>query len=142
MTKTDWDKTKDLLARPWPYNRATLLADGYEVTLVLQIVSKDLMHNGIVVYIGDKFEGRWLVEDCEERRRFIPQKTVPVMTRAQITRYNKLPKAMQREFMEYRNRTVTQYATHWTSWPALVKHFEAHNKDIRLKEGSENGVAD
>ena len=56
------------------------------------------------------------------------------MSPQQIARYNKLPKRMQKELKHLRDETYTAYSTHWTSWGTLVKHFEANNKDIRLKE--------
>lgn len=56
------------------------------------------------------------------------------MSPQQIARYNKLPKRMQKELKHLRDETYTEYSTHWTSWGPLVKHFEANNKDIRLKE--------
>ena len=33
MTKEDWKKAKEQLERPWPYGRAHLEADGYDVIL-------------------------------------------------------------------------------------------------------------
>ena len=41
---------------------------------------------------------------------------------------------MQKELKYLRDETYTEYSTHWMSWGPLVKHFEANNKDIRLKE--------
>ena len=58
------------------------------------------------------------------------------MSPSQIARYNKLPKRVQKELKDIRGKTYTEYSTHWRSWSALVKHFEANNTDIRLKEES------
>lgn len=135
MQKADWESAKQMLARPWPYGRATLEIDGYEVALVREAV-KDMFHSAIRVYVNGRFEGKWLVQDCEERRRFMPQRVRPILSRAQITRYNKLPKRVQKELRDLREATCVEYATHWTSWRALVKHFEANNKSIELKEES------
>ena len=138
MDKSEWDRVKEQLQRGWPYGLVTLVADGYEVTLRLQPV--DMFKNGILVFVNGHFKGKWLLEDCEERRRFLPQREKPVMNREERARWNKLPKR-QRELMMQAgfdpNRTYTEYAMHWTSWSALVKHFEAHNMDIRIKEDAE-----
>lgn len=138
MDKSDWDRAKEQLQQGWPCGLVTLVADGYEVTLRLQPV--DLIKNGILVFVNGQFKGKWLFEDCEERRRFLPQREKPVMGQAARARWNKLPKR-KRELMVQAgvdpNRTYTVYATHWTSWSALVKHFEAHNTDIRIKEAAE-----
>lgn len=133
MTKKDWEKAKERLERPWPYGRVNLEADGYDVMLEMQSVN-DMFHKGILVYVNGHFKGSWLVQDCEERRRFMPQRQRPCMSPQQIARYNKLPKRMQKELKYLRDETYTEYSTHWMSWGSLVKHFEANNKDIRLKE--------
>ena len=133
MTKKDWEKAKEQLERPWPYSRAHLEADGYDVMLEMQSVN-DMFHKGILVYVNGHFKGSWLVQDCEERRRFMPQRQRPCMSPQQIARYNKLPKRMQKELKYLRDETYTEYSTHWMNWGPLVKHFEANNKDIRLKE--------
>lgn len=131
MTKEDWAKAEDLLGRP--FGSVTLLADGYEITLQLHML-RNMMHNAIAIFVNGQFKGKWLTEDCEERRRFIPQKEVPLMNRRQVAEFKKLPKSSQKRLKEYREKTITQYATHWTSWAALVRHFEANNQDIQLKE--------
>lgn len=134
MNKSEWDRAKDQLQQGWPCGLVTLVADGYEVTLRLQPV--DLMKNGILVFVNGQFKGKWLFEDCEERRRFLPQREKPVMSRKERARWNKLPKRRKAELASVvdPDRTYTVYDTHWTSWNALVKHFEAHNTDIRIKE--------
>lgn len=132
MTKKNWEKAKEQLMRPWPYGHVHLEADGYDITLEMQPVN-DMFHKGILVYINGQFKGRWLTQDCEERRRFMPQRERPCMSPKQIARYNKLPKHVQKELKELREQTYTEYSTHWRSWVPLVKHFEANNKEIRLK---------
>ena len=91
MTKKDWEKAKEQLERPWPYSRAHLEADGYDVMLEMQSVN-DMFHKGILVYVNGHFKGSWLVQDCEERRRFMPQRQRPCMSPQQIACYNKLSK--------------------------------------------------
>ena len=137
MDKSEWDRAKEQLQRGWPYGLVTLVADGYEVTLRLQPVN--MMQNGILVFVNGKFKGKWLFEDCEERRRFLPQREKPVMSQAARTKWNKLSKRRKAELAPLvdSDRIYTEYATHWTSWNALVKHFEAHNADIRIKEAAE-----
>ena len=134
MTKENW-------AVAWKrlnsyFRQAKLIVDGYEITLEMQTL-KDGFHRAILVYVDGYFKGEWLVKDCEERRRFMPQKEVSAMSRKQIAKFNALPKRMQKELQEYRDQKVVQYATHWTSWNALIKHFEANNQEIRLCDETE-----
>lgn len=114
MDKKDWEKAKERLMLP--FGRVKLIADGYAVTLQ-KVPVKDMFHNAIAVFINGEFKGKWLLEDCEERRRFIAQKAVPVMSR---------------KLKDLRDAKTIEYCSHWTNWNALVKHFEAHNQDIQI----------
>ena len=93
MRQDDWKRAKEILSRP--YGQITLLVDGYEVTLQLQML-RGMFRNGIAVYINGQFKWKWLTTDCEERRRFIAQREVPLMNRQEIAQYNRLPKAQQK----------------------------------------------
>ena len=88
MKKEDWEKAKSRLRAP--LGQVDLLCDGYSVTLVNECIS--MFRNGIAVYVNGEIRGSWFVQDCEERRRFIPQKETSLMTRKQIAAYNKMPK--------------------------------------------------
>lgn len=72
--------------------------------------------------VNGEIRGSWFVQDCEERRRFIPQKETSLMTRKQIAAYNKMPKKDRGPLKKFREETFTAYQTHWTNWQALVKH--------------------
>lgn len=128
MKKEDWEKAKSRLRAP--LGQVDLLCDGYSVTLVNECIS--MFRNGIAVYVNGEIRGSWFVQDCEERRRFIPQKETSLMTRKPIAAYNKIPKKDRGPLKKFREETFTAYQTHWTNWQALVKHFEANNADIRL----------
>lgn len=128
MKKEDWEKAKSRLRAP--LGRVDLLCDGYSVTLVNECIS--MFRNGIAVYVNGEIRGSWFVQDCEERRRFIPQKETSLMSRKQIAAYNKMPKKDRGLLKKFREKTFTAYQTHWTNWQALVKHFEANNAGIRL----------
>lgn len=132
MKKKEWEKAKEQLAQRWLFGGVSLRIDGYQVDLVVRPI--DLFHNGIEVYVDGRFEGEWLTQDCEERRRFMPQRVRSLMSSKQIAKYNRLPKRDRELLKEYREATYIEYSTHWTSWSALVKHFEANNRDIQLLE--------
>ena len=132
MKKKEWEKAKEQLEQRWLFGGVSLRIDGYQVDLVVRPI--DLFHNGIKVYVDGRFEGKWLTQDCEERRRFMPQRVRSLMSSKQIAKYNRLPKRDRESLKEYREATYIEYSTHWTSWSALVKHFEANNRDIQLLE--------
>lgn len=67
MTAEEWKKVDEALTSVWsPY--VHLKIDGYKVSL--NLTQKSRFQNVIAVYINDEFRGKWLMEDCEERRRF------------------------------------------------------------------------
>lgn len=131
MKKEDWEKAKSRLRAP--LGQVDLLCDGYSVTLVNECIS--MFRNGIAVYVNGEIRGSWFVQDCEERRRFIPQKETSLMSRKQIAAYNKMPKKDRGLLKKFREKTFTAYQTHWTNWQALVKHFEANNADSKAPLG-------
>lgn len=67
MTNEDW-KTVDKALKSVLLPGVKLLIDGYEVTLTL--CQKSQFKNAIAIWINGSFKGKWLAEDCEERRRF------------------------------------------------------------------------
>ena len=68
MTAEDWKRAEQALNLFHPIQ---LKADGYDITLVLEPVS--VYQNRIMVYIGGEFRGKWMAEDCEERRLFLQE---------------------------------------------------------------------
>lgn len=77
MTAEEWKKVDEALTSVWsPY--VHLKIDGYKVSL--NLTQKSRFQNVIAVYINDEFRGKWLMEDCEERRRFCCCKRQSVVT--------------------------------------------------------------
>lgn len=67
MTEAEWKQVDKALKSVFSRG-AKLRIDGYEVSLCLRQISQ--FSNAIAVYINGEFRGKWLAEDCEERRRF------------------------------------------------------------------------
>lgn len=108
-----------------------LKIDDYEVSLAFRQVSQ--FRNAIVVYVNGKFCGKWLTEDCEERRRFFPCK------KRCVTNANELKKMgikSKNEIQKYKQMaTYDVYSSAWTNFKAMKKHFEMNNKSIEISEG-------
>ena len=108
-----------------------LLIDGYEVSLALRQVSQ--FRNAIVVYVNGEFRGKWLTEDCEERRRFFPCK------KRCLTNTNELKKMgirSKKEIQKFKEMAICNaYSSAWTNFKAMKKHFETNNKSIEILEG-------
>ena len=77
MTAEEWKKVDKSLK--FVMSRGTTLKiDGYKVHLFL--TQKSQFQNAIAFYVNDEFRGKWLMEDCEERRRFCCCKKRSIIT--------------------------------------------------------------
>ena len=129
MTKDDWKRAEEAL-KSFLYP-VYINADGYEVTLVLERVGA--YKNMIMVYIGGQFQGNWLADDCEERRRFMQKKVHSLLTPKQKAEYKKLSKRQQKELAEkHHNLQYDSFTPQWSSFGSLKKHLIANNQEIRL----------
>ena len=66
MTKDEWQEAERRAL--WKYGGLTLLVDGYKISVQRQYATP--YKSKLAVYVNGTFRGKWLVEDCEERRRF------------------------------------------------------------------------
>jgi len=104
------------------------MCDGYEVTLLLGPISQ--FKNAILVYIGGKIRGKWLSEDCEERRRFFQSVTKSILSPKKKAALKKLPKKTRLQLEE--KTKYTYFLPYWTSFKALKSHLIKHNSNIEL----------
>jgi hypothetical protein len=128
MTKEEWKQAEAALKSL--YYPVILKADGFEVTLILERVGA--YKNMIMVYIGGQFKGKWLSEDCEERRRFLQKKVRSLLTAKQKAGLKKLSKKRQKEFAESYHTDYEIYTPQWSSFGALKKHLISNNENIDL----------
>lgn len=130
MTAEQWKQVEEKLQFVCT-SGVKLLIDGYEVSLYLMQVSQ--FRNAILVYINGEFRGKWITEDCEERRRFFPCK------KRCLTNANELKKMgirSKKEIQKYKEMaTYNEYLSAWTNFKAMKKHFEANNKSIEIMVG-------
>lgn len=129
MTKEEWKQTEEALKSF--FSPVYLRADEYDITLILERVG--VYKNMIMVYIDGQFKGKWLSEDCEERRRFFQIKTHSLLDAKQKAAFKKLSKKAQRELcQEHHNFEYESHSPQWSSFGALKKHLIANNKNIEL----------
>jgi hypothetical protein len=128
LTKEEWIKVQERLSSLFCV--VNLKIDGYNVALSLTRIST--YKNAIAVYVDGGFRGKWLIEDCEERRRFLQKRERSLLSDKQMASIKKLSKKRQKEFMEKYNTKYDTYSSHWTSFGALKKHLIANNENIEL----------
>lgn len=128
MSGEEWASVKEALEVLW--NPVKLKADGYELDLVLQRVG--MYKNGISIYINGVFKAAWLLEDCEERRRFIQSRERSMLSARQKAEWRKLSKKVQKALLEKYDVRYKRYSTYWSSYGALKKRLLDTSKDIEL----------
>ncbi|MDR9503391.1 hypothetical protein RI662_03625 [Brevibacillus agri] len=110
------------------YDSVKLICDGYELTLVLQRIGQ--FHNAIAVYIDGKIDGKWMIEDCEQRRRFYCPKSKSFYSKKDMAEFKKISKRIFKE-MQAKNKYV-YYEPYWTSFRSLKNHLIKNNESIEL----------
>lgn len=123
------------------YSPVELRCDGYEVALVLTRISQ--FKNVIKVYVNGVIKGEWLINDCEERRRFFRPVKRSVFTQKQKAAMKKVSKRLRQKVgLPDPDASFTHYAPYWTSFRALKRHLIKHNSDIELIREQKEGAAD
>lgn len=129
MTAQDWAEVEERLKSL--HSAVKLMCDGFEVTCVLERIGQ--FKNAIVVYVNGKIEGKWLLEDCEERARFfqpVLKSKVSLRRRAVL---KKLSKELRQKYgFPDPDAKFTLYRPYWTSFKALKKHLIKHSSNIEL----------
>lgn len=129
MTQEEWKEVESRLTfLKYPVK---LKCDKFEIALVLERI--DQFTNGIMVYVNGVFEGRWVTNDCEERRRFLRPVTKSIFSAKHKKSLKKLPKRLRKEMgLPDPETKHTYYHFYWTSFRALKSHLIKNNCDIEL----------
>ena len=127
LTEEQWAEVKRQVS--WTGGQAELLIDGYGITI--ERIRMSEMRDALMVYVNGQFIGKWLSEDCEERRRFFCPRTRYVHSAAQRKRLARgLGKRLVREIGA--DKKITQYLPWWPSFDSLRRHLVKHNTSIAL----------
>ena len=127
LTKEDIEKITAELALPWGY--VSLRCDGFDVTVA--VVRTGTLKYGLTVYIDGFQKGKHILEDCEERRRFLRP----------ATRYLYSPKDRQKIIKECGKRmakrigvdkSFTIHSHGWLSARTMLRHFLTNNASVEL----------
>jgi len=126
MTKDEWQEAERRAL--WKYGGLTLLVDGYKISVQRQYATP--YKSKLAVYVNGTFRGKWLVEDCEERRRFcycvkhsLIKKNCPENKKKWFL------KAMGKNEEDYAYYT---YSPYYPSFAALRRQLVKNNQDIQL----------
>ena len=124
MSKADWDGVARLLANGLI---ARLDCDGYLLQLVSFPSSTNPLHRKILPCVNGVFKGEWLLNDCEERRRFFPQCKARVWKKGAFV---KISKRFLRQQGIDPEETKTYYMPSWNSVNSMKRHLIKNNQNI------------
>jgi hypothetical protein len=137
MTKEDWAEVDKRL--PCAGYQVQLDCDGYRLSIQRARLTK--MRDCLVIYVNGVFKGKWMTEDCEERRRFLcPRKTFFYKPKARAKQREMLKKWSKREIREFEkeyfsldpDKKITWYSQVWPSLKPLKAHLTKNNKEISI----------
>lgn len=129
MTKQDWAYVEERLKKQFAI--VVLDCDGYRLSLTLKQISD--MGLAIFTYINGEFKGRWMLEDCEECRRFLYPRVRYVMSAKDRKSW---VKDLGKRWLKAHNidvdKTYTAYLPWWKSFRSLKAHLIKNNTSIEL----------
>jgi hypothetical protein len=124
MNNADWNNVLyELKLR----HIARLDCDGYLLALCLANDHRNLLRLVITFYINNVFKGEWILNDCEERRRFFQ----PCKARAwKKGAFAKISSKHLRQFGIDPEKTITYYMPSWSNFNAMKRHLIKNNQNI------------
>lgn len=125
MTKEEWEYAEKRLYNT--YSKLQLKVDDYDVSIVVEPLKP--LKNVLVVYVNGEWKGKWLSEDCEERRRFYQKHTGNILSRKEQKRLAREKKAVREAVGK---TTYDWYSPYWTSFRSLKSHLLKNNKSIEF----------
>lgn len=126
MTKEDWDYVEKGCSHP--YGHVQLMCDGFVLDLTVEEVGK--LKYAIIPYVNGYIKGKWLLEDCEERRRFCRPVTRPKLSRRMQALEERLARLEKRPSRH--DVKITGWMLHWPTFGPLRRHLIRNNTDITL----------
>ena len=130
MTPADWERVKTALTSP--YGRVRLKCDTYDLTL--GVVPQGPLRYMIVPFLGGRFKGEWIVNDCEERRRFLRRRKVTLYSTAETAKLVRKFGRKRAEEIFHIERAYQRWYLEWPSFAPLKRHLIANNESIELVE--------
>ncbi|NRT54783.1 hypothetical protein [Sphaerotilus uruguayifluvii] len=132
VTASDWaSMQRDLSGR---FGSVKLRCDSYLISIERALIDKNSL--GLLVYVNGFIRGEWLINDCEERRRFLRKSMRRVFSAVDVEKICKGLGKRDREACIKRldlERKREAYSFHWGSFDALRRHLIAHNRVIQVQ---------
>ncbi|ACV64885.1 conserved hypothetical protein [Desulfofarcimen acetoxidans DSM 771] len=128
ITKQEWQEVEEQLQSF--YTTVKLKCDEYNISLRLERLNQ--FKNVISVYVNGVVKGTWLMEDCEERKRFMRPVKKSLYSQKRKEEMKKFSKKKLKEYGIDLEATYTCYLPFWKSFKKMRSHLTKNNKTIEL----------
>jgi len=129
-TDRQWNDVEVRLSHA--FGSAKFKCDGFDVTAQVTPVGK--LRYGIALYVNGSFLGKWITEDCEERRRFMYARQYHIHGRTFQARMARI--VGKKEAAQKYSGMGTQYSWAFPSFTAMKRHMLKHNQSVEIVEAS------
>lgn len=130
MTDKDWEYVEKELNSF--FNQVYLKCDEYDLTLTLERICQ--FKNAIMFYVDGSFKGKWLLDDCEERKRFCRKGQNSIYSPKQKSELKKMGKRFLKERGIDLTKKIDYYSNSWNSFNSLKQHLIKNNTNIELRK--------
>lgn len=134
MDTQDWKIVEEKLKGI--FSPVKLNCDGYKVTLAVVKISDFKL--GISPYINGVFKGEWLLNDCEERRRFLRPISKSLHSKKHKESLKKISKKRLKTIGIDLDAKYISYSSYWTTFKSLKSHLIKNNDVIELVQENEH----
>ncbi|HZZ04617.1 hypothetical protein [Paraburkholderia sp.] len=129
LTKDEMKKIADELRHA--FGRVELQCDAYRVNMEVRPLAA--RRYAIAVFVDGWMRGEWLRDDCEQRRRFMRCRNVPLYSAAKRARIEKeLGKRYAKRLGV--DKTFAVFYPYWTSVTPMLRQFCATNDTVSVIE--------
>ena len=130
MTKEEWKEVESNLSSP--YGRAKFKIDGYTVDVVVEKEEQNSLKYVLAVFVDGAIKGKWLVNDCDIRRKFYNKHTKSSLPAnyKNTSEFKRLSKKSREEII--RLSTYEFYSPYFSSFKTLKAHLIKNNTSIEL----------
>ena len=128
LTNEEWKDIENKLS----YTGAcvNLKVDGYQISIM--VVRRKSFHNVLQIFVENHFKLKWLMEDCEIRRKFCQPHKRNLLSADEKRKLRKEIKSKKRQDDILNNCCYTYYDSCWSSFRTMKAHFIKNCNSIKL----------
>lgn len=130
LTSDEWKKIENTLIDVGDY--VNLEIDGYQISII--IVPLNSLNRAYEIFVDKKFNLKWLIEDCEIRRKFCQPHKFSLLSASEKTEMKKKFKSKKTQKQILEKFSYYVYYNHWTSFRSMKSHFIKNCYSIKRQQ--------